>query len=74
MFDQSAWDAICHNAEPNTYGHECGKPAVWRGTKQRLTFSAYVGQVESTVFQSTFCDRCKRVGYEARDFNQWERV
>ena len=26
-----ASDGICHNAEPGTYGHECGKPAIWIG-------------------------------------------
>ena len=28
-----ATDGKCHNAEPGTYGHECGKPATWIGGK-----------------------------------------
>jgi hypothetical protein len=28
-----ATDGKCHNAQPGTYGHECGKPAEWLGTK-----------------------------------------
>ena len=51
-----ATDGKCHNAEPGTFGHECGKPAVWIGTK-------------ANGYQSGFCDHCKRHGYEARGFN-----
>ena len=31
-----ATDGKCHNAEPGTYGHECGKPAAWIGTNHGL--------------------------------------
>lgn len=54
-----ATDGFCHNAELGTYGHECGKPAVWVGTK-------------ANGFKSGFCDDCKRRGYEARGYISWE--
>jgi hypothetical protein len=54
-----ATDGKCHNAQPGTYGHECGKPAVWVGT-------------EPSGFQSGFCDACKLSGYEARQCSTWE--
>ena len=56
-----ATDGKCHNAEPGTYGHECGKPATWIGTK-------------SNGYRSGFCDHCKEHGWEASDFVKWERV
>jgi len=56
-----ATDGLCHNANHGTYGHECGKPAVWLGRK-------------SSGFESGFCDRCKRGGDEARDMAQWSRI
>lgn len=54
-------DGKCHNAEPGTYGHECGKPAAWIGTNPK-------------GFSSGFCDDCKRHGYEARDVIAWRHV
>ncbi len=54
-----ATDGHCHNAQPGTYGHECGKPATWIGT-------------DSNGFQSGFCDDCKANGYEARGLS-WRR-
>ncbi|MDE2472929.1 MAG: hypothetical protein KGL35_30510 [Bradyrhizobium sp.] len=56
-----ATDGKCHNAELGTYGHECGKPAVWIGTKR-------------SGFRSGFCAECKQRGYEARAMVSWERV
>ena len=56
-----ATDGLCHNAEPGTYGHECGKPAAWIGTNHK-------------GFSSGFCDDCKRHGYEARDVIAWRRA
>jgi len=53
-----ALDGICHNAEPGTYGHECGKPAKWLGTG-------------ASGFQSGFCDDCKAHGYEAKGMVAW---
>lgn len=53
-----ATDGRCHNAEPGTYGHECGKPALWIGT-------------DATGISSGFCDKCKRQGYEARNKVTW---
>lgn len=52
-------DGKCHNAEPGTYGHECGKPAQWLGTNQN-------------GHQSGFCDYCRHHGHEARTYNQWQ--
>lgn len=56
-----AQDGKCHNAEPGTFGHECGAPATWIGTK-------------ANGFQSGFCDECKAHGTEARRFAQWQRT
>ena len=53
-----AADGLCHNAEPNTYGHECNKPAVW------LSESA-------GGFSSGFCDDCRNNGTEARGRFNW---
>ena len=48
----------CTNAEPGTYGHECGKPAQWQATKPN-------------GYSSTFCNQCKQDGTEASRYNQW---
>jgi len=56
-----ATDGKCHNAEPGTYGHECGRPALWIGTKR-------------SGFRSGFCDACRRHGYEARVIVAWQRI
>jgi hypothetical protein len=47
-----ATDGKCHNANPGTWGHECGKAAAWTG-------------MTSTGFRSGFCDHCKQQGHEA---------
>lgn len=52
-------DGKCHNAQSGTYGHECGRPAQWLGTK-------------ANGYSSGFCTECKRWGYEARDVVTWE--
>lgn len=51
---------FCRNAEPGTYGHECGKPATWIGTRENGS------DVE-------FCDDCKENGYEARGIKIWRK-
>jgi len=56
-----ATDGKCHNAEPGTFGHECGKPAVWIGTKP-------------DGFKSGFCQDCKERGTEAKTFTSWWRI
>lgn len=61
MTNTYATDGKCHNAEPGTYGHECGKPAVWIGTKQ-------------SGFRAGYCDKCKRQGHEARGVTRWETL
>jgi hypothetical protein len=54
-----ATDGKCHNAEPGTFGHECGKPAVWIGT-------------QADGFKSGFCVACRARGWEARSCIAWE--
>lgn len=56
-----ATDGRCHNAQPGTYGHECGKPATRLG-------------VTHTGFVSGFCDACWRDGYEASDVARWHVI
>lgn len=51
----------CHNAEPDTFNHECGKPAIWQATN-------------ANGYQSTFCDECKQHGTEARQYVEWIRL
>lgn len=53
-----ARDGKCHNAEPGTYGHECGKPAVWLGTTPGGFFTG-------------FCSACKEHGSEAARIRLW---
>ena len=55
-----ATDGKCHNSQPGTYGHECGKPARWIGTK-------------ASGFKSGFYSECKETGYEARPVIAWEQ-
>jgi hypothetical protein len=56
-----ATDGKCHNAEPGTYNHECGKPATWLGTK-------------NNGFTSGFCNECKQYGYEAKAYTTWTEI
>lgn len=56
-----ATDGKCHNSNPGTYGHECGKPATWIGVKPN-------------GFGSGFCDECKAHGYEAKAYTVWEKL
>ena len=55
-----AVDGKCHNSEPGTYGHECGKKAEWIG-------------VNHESFASGFCDKCKRLGYEGSKIKVWHK-
>ena len=52
-------DGRCHNAEPGTYGHECGRRAEWIGTA-------------TSGFRSGYCTKCRAAGYEARGMARWE--
>lgn len=61
MTNLYAIDGKCHNANRGTYGHECGKPAVWLGTKR-------------SGFTSGYCQRCKDTGDEAALCIAWVRV
>ena len=56
-----ATDGKCHNAQPGSFGHECGRPATWIGTKRN-------------GFRSSFCDRCKEHGWEAAGFIHWQKI
>lgn len=53
-----ATDGKCHNAQPGTFGHECGKPAAW------------VGET-ANGFRSGYCAHCKEHGWEARGVIHW---
>ena len=53
-----ATDGWCHNAEPGTYGHECGRPATWLGLRPSGLWNGY-------------CDRCRADGTEARQCVSW---
>lgn len=53
-------DGKCHNAEPGTFNHECGKPATWIGIKDD-------GQ------ECGFCDDCKERGCEHHAYVRWIR-
>jgi hypothetical protein len=56
-----ATDSRCHNAEPGTFNHECGKPATFIG-------------IRSDGFASGFCEACKSKGWEASRYTHWERI
>ena len=53
-----ATDGKCHNSEAGWYNQECGKPAVWLGTK-------------ANGFQSGFCARCRTDGWERNGYVTW---
>lgn len=53
-----AIDGKCHNAEPGSFNHECGKPAAWVGE-------------DRSGYRCGFCSDCKRSGYEARGIISW---
>jgi hypothetical protein len=50
-----AGDGRCHNSEPGTFGHECGKPAEYVGTN-------------SNGFRTGFCAKCATEGFERHAF------
>lgn len=54
-----ATDGLCHNAEPGTFSHACGKRATVIG-------------VDRNGFASGFCESCKTQGFEAGGIAQWE--
>lgn len=56
-----ATDGLCHNSEPGTFGHECGKPAEWIGTDGR-------------DFAMGFCDHHKQHGHDATDVIEWAAI
>lgn len=56
-----ATDGKCHNCEPGTFGHECGKPAIWLA----MTHNGFV---------TGFCEGCKANGSDAKSKVRWERI
>lgn len=48
----------CTNAEPGSYGHECGEAAGFISLR-------------SDGGQACFCSACKEHGYEARRYSHW---
>lgn len=52
-------DGKCHNSQPGSFGHECGRPAAWVGEK-------------ANGFRSGFCCDCKERGWEAKSVTRWE--
>ena len=51
----------CTNAEPGSYGHECGEPADFIGSR-------------ADGGQSCFCSACKAHGSEARCYSHWHAL
>ena len=58
------WYQTCHNAEPGTYGHECGKPASWIADKPSTL-------EPGAIFTSSFCVKCRATGSERIGFTNW---
>jgi hypothetical protein len=58
---QDDGSARCINAQPGTYGHECGKPATWIGAME-------------TGWQACYCVGCKAHGFEARAVKDWRAI
>jgi hypothetical protein len=56
-----ATDGLCHNSEPGTFGHECGKPA------------RFIGKLRNGM-QMGFCLDCRWHGTEAEQVKAWERI
>ncbi len=58
-------DAQCNFAWPGTYGHECGDPAKWSGSKPSdLT--------KSGIYHTRRCDKCKTIkGGENTGYSNW---
>ena len=50
------------NAEPGTFGHECGRLAK------------FVGLNAASGAQACFCADCKECGFEARHFGDWHEL
>jgi hypothetical protein len=53
-------DGLCHNSEPGTYNHECGKPAAFIGT-------------DNNAFRMGFCEECAATGFERHGL-RFERI
>ena len=52
----------CVNAEPGSFGHECGAPAIFIGTC-----------IEGGA-QACFCAECKERGHDACGYDGWHRI
>ena len=51
----------CTNAEPGSYGHECGEPAGIIGSR-------------ADGGQACFCSACRALGSEARRYSDWQAL
>ena len=51
----------CTNAEPGSYGHECGEPAGFIGSR-------------ADEGQACFCSACRERGFEARRYSDWQAL
>ena len=51
----------CTNAEPGSYGHECGEPASFIASR-------------AEGGQACFCSACKEHGSEARRYSHWKAL
>jgi len=56
--------ARCVNAEPGTYGHECGKPAAKIGSRPH----------EMGRFFACYCNDCAEHGSEAVKCTEWHEI
>lgn len=56
-----ATDGRCHNAEPGSFNHECGRPAMWIGRT-------------GGGFESGFCEDCRERGAEAKRMVEWRQA
>jgi len=62
----STRDTKCGYAHPGTYGHECGRPAVFVGI-QPSTYTS------NGVFYAARCAECKELtGPDNRHIQRWE--
>jgi hypothetical protein len=61
----------CSNAEPGTYGHECGKEATHAG---KHPFSGNTQIRDLPYFVGGRCPDCLKYGYENKGMNEFAPV
>ncbi len=47
--------------------HECGQPATWSGSRPSSVFTG-------GVWTAPFCERCKKIGVEAKHIQKWVKI